>query len=153
MSVTAICTCGAEFKTTEKRRAVGRGKYCSKACAYSNMQRPSGLKYEIKAVNRAWFKPGHDVPSGAQNPAWRGEEVTYQRLHRWVRQHKTLPAACEHCGCEEQLEWANKSRNYRRDLSDWLALCRLCHRRYDSGPWRGAATAKYGQAGIRGLRG
>lgn len=30
-----------------------------------------------------------------------------------------------------KFEWANKSGDYKRDLSDWLRLCISCHRKYD----------------------
>lgn len=149
MKVTVVCVCGVEFATTEKRRKAGRGKRCSKVCAYKNAQRPRGLTYQIRVENRAWFKPGEIQPSGQEAPGWRGDEVSYQHLHRWVRRSKAKPPTCEHCGSDEPLEWANKSREYRRDLEDWLALCRLCHRRYDDGPWRGLATAKYGRDAVQ----
>lgn len=149
MKVIVTCACGAEFATTEKRRQAGRGKRCSRACAYRYAQRPTGLKYRIRSENPAWFKPGDSHPTGPEAPGWRGEEIGYQQLHRWVRKNKIKPSSCEHCGSDGPLEWANKSREYRRDLKDWLALCRLCHRRYDDGPWRGLATAKYGRDAVQ----
>jgi len=61
-----------------------------------------------------------------------GDDVSYSALHHWVRKYKPKPVACEHCGTTSRsLDWANKSREYKRDLDDWIALCQRCHRAYD----------------------
>jgi hypothetical protein len=59
--VKITCPCGAEFELAPWQVTKER-KYCSKTCAYRYRTRPSGLKYEIRAVNRAWRKPG-DPPN------------------------------------------------------------------------------------------
>lgn len=45
------------------------------------------------------------------------------------------PNTCEHCGFvsdeRKALDWANKSQQYKRELDDWLRLCKPCHKRYD----------------------
>jgi hypothetical protein len=45
---------------------------------------------------------------------------------------------CEHCGKERKrgekgsvVEWANRTRGYKRERSDWLELCVKCHAKYD----------------------
>lgn len=150
--VEATCVCGKTFETRAARVAAGRGRYCSKACLYANRPRPSGLTYEIKAENAAWFKPGRDAPTGPDSPGWRGDDVGYQALHRWVKANRAKPEACEHCArTDRPLDWANRSHEYRRDLDDWIALCRQCHRDYDR-DWRGAAVSKYGAANMQGRR-
>jgi hypothetical protein len=138
------CPCGEEFTTTEKRRAEGRGRYCSRICMYRYRVRPTGLVYNVTAQNIGWFKPGEARLSGEDHPMWKGDKVGYTELHRWVRKNRVRPSACEQCGDVGRTEWANKSHEYRRDLTDWLALCRLCHRRYDMAH-RGAAVDKYGK--------
>lgn len=61
--------------------------------------------------------------------------MTYRSLHTWVTRNKVKPLACGHCGrIDQRLDWANISREYHRDLSDWIALCRKCHRAYDRQP-------------------
>ena len=69
-----------------------------------------------------------------EHPLWVGEDVSYPALHSWVRRHLGTPQYCEHCGSTDKshYEWANKSGNYKRDLDDWLRLCKSCHHRYDS---------------------
>ncbi len=119
---------------------------------YTYRTRPSGLTYNIVAKNRGWFVVGREHPKGSDAQGWKGAEVGYQELHRWVRKNKTKPEKCEHCGEAKKLEWANKSHEYFRDLDDWLALCKKCHRQYDMAAW-GAATEKYGKNSVQnGMR-
>jgi hypothetical protein len=70
-----------------------------------------------------------------KNPAWKGENVGYGSLHRWVETHLGKPQICEFCGKENNIkrgiDWANKSGLYKRELSDWLRLCKSCHKIYD----------------------
>lgn len=83
-----------------------------------------------------WNK-GKKVPqtSGANNANWKGDGVSYRSLHAWVRRELGSPDKCYHCGTTEKrdirfFQWANKSHEYQRDLSDWIRLCRPCHRKY-----------------------
>jgi hypothetical protein len=116
---------------------------------YTYRVRPKGLKYEIKAQNRAWFTPGHQMPTGPGNHRWKGDRVGYRELHRWVAKHRAKTGTCERCNVEGETQWANKSHAYRRDLADWLELCRKCHRSHDSGPAWGLATQKYGRRAVQ----
>lgn len=54
--ITIICPCGKKIFTSLCRAK--RKKYCSKKCFYQYKQRPSGLKYKIKVINKGWFKKG-----------------------------------------------------------------------------------------------
>ena len=53
----------------------------------------------------------------------------------WVARWLGKPDICEHCGRNglkgRQIDWANKSHDYLRDLNDWIRLCKPCHRKYD----------------------
>jgi hypothetical protein len=120
---------------------------------YAYRTRPSGLTYNIVAVNRSWFQKGRAAPKGSDSPDWKGDNVTYFHLHDWVQKVKgPYPERCEHCGRQGYVEWANLSHEYRRDPADWAALCRTCHRRYDSGEARGAATRRFGHEGVQSGR-
>lgn len=72
---------------------------------------------------------------GEKNHAWRGDEVGYRSLHRWVERWLGEPQKCEFCGKEKttpkSIHWANKSGKYKRDLKDWISLCIKCHKKYD----------------------
>lgn len=65
-----------------------------------------------------------------------GKELGYRGLHHWVVKNLGKPSNCEHCHNTElnhrQYHWANKSHEYKKDLSDWLRLCVSCHSKYDS---------------------
>lgn len=66
---------------------------------------------------------------------WKGNKVGYWGLHKWVEKHLGKPHFCEHCGKRNlkhrQYNWANKSKKYKRVLSDWLRLCIKCHKAFD----------------------
>ena len=54
----------------------------------------------------------------------------YAYLHNWIK--RNLPKLeCEHCGCFDKLEYANKSGLYKKEIDDWFILCKKCHAKYD----------------------
>ena len=73
--------------------------------------------------------------SGANHYLWKGDKVSYRGLHNWVQRMLGTPKQCERCGKEavnrRSVQWANKSHKYLRVLSDWIALCGLCHKQHD----------------------
>lgn len=68
-----------------------------------------------------------------KNKNWKGDKVGYHGLHIWVAKHLGKPNKCEDCGTTKakRFEWANISKNYRRDLTDWKRLCTKCHVKFD----------------------
>ena len=64
---------------------------------------------------------------------WSGENVSYSGLHKWVRRKLGTPRYCEHCKSrdEKAYDWAHKTHIYKRNLNDWIRLCRKCHKKYD----------------------
>lgn len=80
-----------------------------------------------------------------QHMNWKGDEVGYHALHAWVARKLGKPKTCEHCEIEgKRMVWANKSHEYKRDLTDWLRLCSKCHHKYDRENGWGNANRKYG---------
>jgi hypothetical protein len=77
----------------------------------------------------------HHIPHpngrGINHPNWKGDEVSYKSLHRWVRQYKTKPKLCEKCNQQLSYDIANISGKYLRDINDYLWLCRSCHMKSD----------------------
>lgn len=67
--------------------------------------------------------------------AYKGERVGYRGLHRWVVSRLGKAAKCEHCGKQKttpkSIHWANISKKYKRELTDWIPLCPKCHKKYD----------------------
>lgn len=105
-----------------------KGLYC-KACGYKHMTRPSGLKYNLKVKNRAWFKKGE--ARGAKNSQWKGDKVCNKALHNWMRINYKWPKSCEFCGSVKNLDLANVKYKYDRNPSNWAILCHKCHMGYD----------------------
>ena len=54
-------------------------------------------------------------------------------LHNWVKKNLGKPQSCDFCGTKEDrmYHWANKSGEYKKELTDWLRLCVPCHKNYD----------------------
>lgn len=71
------------------------------------------------------------VKRGPNNPAWKGDDVTYRVIHRWINRVATKTGTCSRCGEERLTQWANLSGNYRRDVNDFAEMCVPCHSRYD----------------------
>lgn len=67
---------------------------------------------------------------GEKHGLWK-ENVSYKSLHQWVRRNSIIPNECEDCGLKANLDAANVSHEYKRDLSDWKWLCRKCHWKFD----------------------
>ncbi len=140
--VAVTCACGQLFEVAQWQLAANRGKYCSRACLYEYRTRPSGLVYKIVKDNPGWIKPGirhspdTEFQVGAQPHNWKGDEVGYDALHDWVKRHAGKATLCCFCGSDKNVQWANKSWLYKRDLLDWIELCYKCHREYDmNGQW------------------
>lgn len=115
------------------KRGKNRPKYC-------RMHFSKTKEYKIK-TSKTWFKKGA-TPHNAgkvfmpedKNPAWKGDDVGYHALHHWVSRHMGRPKLCSVCGQDDpskRYEWANISREYKRDKGDWIRMCKKCHNDYD----------------------
>lgn len=146
------CQCGNSFNTTPKRVEEGRGKFCSQACKYKYRVMPKrGIgSYVLVKENPTSFKQGENPwNKGTKGlmptpPNFKGADVGYHALHDWVSRHRGKATTCEYCGSTHYVQWANKTHEYKRELGDWLELCRKCHVRYDreNNAW-GLATRKF----------
>ena len=124
-----------------------RMKFCGRKCYYQSKKDHTPWNKGTKGIMKAWNKglkgmqvawnKGLPSPKDEDSPSWKGEKVGYSGLHKWVASNLGKPMKCE-C-CEQVFEnphkihWANKSREYKRELSDWLRLCASCHIAYDRG--------------------
>jgi hypothetical protein len=70
---------------------------------------------------------------GKKNWNWK-ENVSYNRLHDWVREEKGKAQECENCNTSQspRFEWANLSGEYKKDLDDFVSLCVNCHHLIDN---------------------
>lgn len=72
---------------------------------------------------------------GPDSSYWKGEDVSYSGIHAWVRRRLGTPKDCSNCKKHVEgqgIHWANVSREYKRDLTDWIRLCSKCHYLYDN---------------------
>lgn len=106
---------------THKYKSQIRQKTCSHSCQLKGNK----LRVGLTPVNA--FKKGENV--GADNHKWQGDNVGYFALHDWVARQLGRPKKCENCGAtkHKKFEWANLSGKYRRDINDWVRLCKMCH--------------------------
>lgn len=101
-----------------------------------------GKKGRQKNHNTSGLCPGWNkglkMPkiTGEKNYQWKGDKTSYRSLHRWVIKNLGKAHECKHCKKEKttikSIQWANKYHNYKRNLTDWIALCASCHKKYDN---------------------
>ena len=91
------------------------------------------MSEEHRAKLKEAFRLNH---TGEKHWNWKGANASYSSLHDWVYSRLGRPQICAHCRRswvdQVSLEWANKSGLYRREVQDWLPLCRSCHRIFDN---------------------
>jgi hypothetical protein len=110
------------------------------------MPMPKGFKHSretrIKmSLNRLGRKHSDETKEkmrlaqlGERGHNWLGDDVGYKAIHTWMTRHFGQPKLCEHCGTTtaKRFDWANISRKYNHDRSDWLRLCKSCHNKFDN---------------------
>lgn len=68
---------------------------------------------------------------GEKNGSWKGDAVSYNGLHRWIRRQLGRASKCminsEHKST--RYHWGNISKEYKRDFSDWIQMCPSCNLR------------------------
>jgi len=68
------------------------------------------------------------INKGEKNGMWKGNNVTKGALHDYIKYNLKKPKCCTFCNNETtDLDLANISQEYKRELSDWEWLCRNCH--------------------------
>lgn len=105
------------------------------------------VKNKISIANKGRrFSPNTEFKKGQflreKHPFWKGDNVGYYALHVWVKKELGKAKKCEECKSELNVQWANKSRKYLRNINDWFQLCIKCHNKYDKGHW-GAMKRKW----------
>ena len=99
--------------------------FCSKQCSSLFRKGKPGATKGQKRPNK----------TGENHHNWKGDSVSYSGLHYWVVSRLGKPDTCVHCKKSglygKDINWANKSGDYLRDINDWMRLCVFCHRKYD----------------------
>ena len=94
------------------------------------MRANSGSFMKGHPAPKTAFKNGQFVNESTWN--WKGNDVSYIALHSWVRRKLGNPIECKRCKKpKNRYEWANISRSYKRELTDWISLCTSCHQYCD----------------------
>lgn len=111
--------CGKHIKNKYKSQI--KQKTCSHSCQLKNN------KFRVGKKPANAFSSEQTI--GSNNINWRGADIKYGSLHDWVRYHLGKPKKCENCFMAEhwRYEWANVSGEYKKDLDDWVRLCKTCH--------------------------
>lgn len=155
--------CGTEFYCIPSRIKIGNGKFCSKPCMgiFKKGKHDANLTYKIPKGTKPWNaglgnwietkcetceKPIRILESTGTRfcskkcsnlglRVYSISKMSYATLHDRIRDMFGTPSKCEHCKTTEskRFEWANISREYKFERSDWARLCCKCHRRYDRG--------------------
>ncbi len=86
--------------------------------------------------NKEARKRAGEKQKGKLHHNWKGEKVSYRTLHNWIVNNFGKADHCEHCGKTDakRYDWANISGEYKRDISDYIQLCRKCHIKFDETP-------------------
>lgn len=98
--------------------------------------RKCGMEFTRWAFRKATFcsrQCSDGFFAGEKGGSWKGNNVGYSGLHKWVERELGKPKQCESCKTikAKKYEWANKSHSYLRDKADWIRLCVACHHYYD----------------------
>ena len=136
-------------------RRFDKVKYCSSSCFHNHSKTTMlgknnpfyGKKHTKKTKeklsqklkgrpsNSGTFRKNGRILMGKNHPLWKGEDISYSGLHKWLYRKFGSPDTCEHCKKSglrgRAIHWANKSGKYSRNRKDWLRLCRLCHEKHD----------------------
>lgn len=118
-------------KKTFQSSPCKKRKYCSRKCYNEIPRTPESI---AKGAAKRTGKP-HPTIQQENHYAWKGDAVGRDAVHKWVIMKLGKPEKCEYCGRDglkgKFIHWANKSQEYKRDLTDWIRLCTPCHSRYD----------------------
>ena len=94
--------------------------------------RDEKTKQKISETRKERIKIGIiKIDKGISDSQWKGEKAGYRTIHHWVQKNKGKPIICVDCGSMRNVEWANISGNYKRELTDYKSLCKSCHNFYD----------------------
>lgn len=88
-----------------------------------------------KASEETKTKMRISAKKGKFSSSWKGDDVSYIGLHEWVYRTLGKPNKCENCQKDKlsghKIHWANISKEYKRNINDWIRLCVSCHWKFD----------------------
>lgn len=121
--------CGVLFEPSNKHYL--RAKKKPELIAFCNVY--CHRQFNFLPLKNGRFKEGQTL--GERNGMWKGDDVGYHAVHDWIKRWYGRPQVCEHCPAKDlggkRHQWANISRKYKRERSDWIRLCASCHYKFD----------------------
>ena len=145
--VTKLCIiCGIPFESYIS----ANNKSCSRKCHLVRIHAPEVYK-KIGLAQVGRPSPNKGIPMseaqkqnlsrlakerGAIPPSqWKGDDITYNSLHWWLRREYGSADHCEAIDCDgksKKYEWALiKGKEYERKRVNFMQLCKSCHVKYD----------------------
>ena len=143
MIIKKCLVCHKEF--TGKKPWINTAKFCCRQCYWSTLINKKPWNYGTVGImkpNKTSIKKGQRLSPQTEFKR-KNKELGYHGLHDWVYKKLGRPLSCEQCGSIVGLEWANKSFKYLENISDWISLCRFCHKKRDYELGWGLATKKF----------
>ena len=120
---------GIYIRTNEHKQKIGDALRGKKLKPFTQ-EHKKNLSKSLKG-RTVWNKGLKGYMEGARNSMWKGDSVSYRNLHRWVERKLGKAMRCmknmEHKST--RYHWANISKEYRRDLTDWMQMCPSCNLR------------------------
>ena len=111
-NLSKFCKCGCgEFSPIAKRNDKRRGHLKDHPISYIH---------------------GHYKKFAEDNPSWKGNEVGYKGIHKFVNRLWPRNGKCEHCKRITNTQYASKDHKYSRHRKGYLELCFNCHVIYDN---------------------
>lgn len=106
-----------------------------KGKTYEEFYGKGKAKIICEKMRKSMLGKPHMGLKGRFNPRWKGDDVSYQGLHQWAKRNLGTTYECEFCRhkTKEQTDLANIRHTYERKLTNWLHLCRKCHKQLDYG--------------------
>jgi hypothetical protein len=108
---------------------------------------PSGIYTRIKPVSLSTRqKKSHSAKksgvgkwmikyTGMSANNWKGDEVGYQGIHRWLSKTYGRADRCEKDDCTNKstsYSWAKlRGKEYKRRRENFMRMCASCHIKYD----------------------
>lgn len=100
----------------------------------SDKEKAALVEKEAKDAAERGIPPASRRRGGKAGRTWkRGGAVSYFQYHNRVRTKRGQPQHCERCQTTDptkSYDWANLTGKFD-DVSDYIRLCRSCHRRHD----------------------
>lgn len=115
--------------------------YCNCGCGQMTKLATRDRVYKLRTGEVVKYKKGQPAPyigrhrmksyKGEGHWNHKGDNAGYSALHLRVQAQRGKALICEQCESTKKVEWASLSKKYA-DISDYIALCKKCHIKFDN---------------------